>query len=241
MLVVGLTGGIACGKSTVSTLLSQYNVPVVDADTIAREVVQPGRRAHRQIVAAFGGVVPGLVDPTTQELDRAALGKAVFGDPHQLRKLNRIVHPAVKREIAWQVLRAYLRFEPMVVLDVPLLFESGLNLVCGATVSVSCDREVQMARLRLRNPQMSPQEAEQRVASQSLARERDGRADIVIDNNGDRALLERQVELVVRRLTPHWAWTAAAYVPLVGVALAAYAVVAAYLRDRQRQRALKRD
>ncbi|EMG47904.1 Dephospho-CoA kinase (DPCK), putative [Candida maltosa Xu316] len=138
MLIVGLTGGIACGKSTVSKELKEkYHLTVVDADLIAREVVYPNKPAFKKIVSSFGKDVPDLIDESGN-LNRTALGQAVFGNKERLQKLNSIVHPAVKWEIFKQLTLAYLSFKRLVILDVPLLFESGLNLISYLIISAIC-------------------------------------------------------------------------------------------------------
>lgn len=135
--VVGLTGGIATGKSTVAALLASHGIPIIDADLIARQVVEPGTRGHKQIVKAFGtGVLlPSSVgsainsnerDWYTRPIDRKKLGSIIFNDEKQRKILNGIVHPAVTRAILWGVFKAWLRGEKLVVVDVPLLIEGGL-------------------------------------------------------------------------------------------------------------------
>ncbi|KAF7113747.1 hypothetical protein CNMCM5793_004802 [Aspergillus hiratsukae] len=154
MLIIGLTGSIATGKSTVSSLLSSppYSVPIIDADLLARQVVEPGTPAYKAIVAYFGPSTPDLLlPPSTSEndpsgsssasprpLNRPALGRRVFGTTPDRKRdrqiLNKIVHPAVRWEIYKALLYYYVRGEWAVVLDVPLLFESGMDLICGTVV-----------------------------------------------------------------------------------------------------------
>lgn len=131
-VVVGLTGGIATGKSTVSSLLKASHVPIVDADVLAREVVAPGTSGLKAIVRAFGSDVLQL----DGSLDRAKLGALVFADEAQRRKLNAIVHPAVRRAMLWDVLKHWVRGERMCVVDVPLLVESKLHRFVGKVVVV---------------------------------------------------------------------------------------------------------
>ncbi|KIJ34681.1 hypothetical protein M422DRAFT_181728, partial [Sphaerobolus stellatus SS14] len=130
--VVGLTGGIATGKSTVSTLLKSYGIPVIDADVLAREVVAPGTRGLSQIVKEFGQDI--LKDDGT--LNRPKLGDVVFRDESKRKKLNAIVHPAVRRAMLWSVFKCWMRGERLCVLDVPLLIEAGLWKWCGWIVVV---------------------------------------------------------------------------------------------------------
>jgi dephospho-CoA kinase len=146
MLLLGLTGSIATGKSTVSSLLSKppYSLPIIDADLIARQVVEPGTAGYNAIVSHFLPSTPNLLlpdaTPRGRPLNRPELGRRVFGagpDKERDRKvLNGIVHPAVRREMYKQLVWAYLRGNWAVVLDVPLLFESGWERYCGTILVV---------------------------------------------------------------------------------------------------------
>ena len=171
MLIIGLTGSIATGKSTVSSLLSSppYSLPLVDADKLARDVVAPATPGYTALVRPFGPPTPDLLLPPTKDddsanvndsnastslrpLDRAALGRRVFGTSdaavRDRKVLNSIVHPAVRWAMARGVFWAWARGERAVVLDVPLLFESRLDAFCGAVVVVGVrDSEVQLRRL----------------------------------------------------------------------------------------------
>lgn len=207
MLIVGLTGGIACGKSTVSKELKEkYHLTIVDADLIAREVVYPNKPAFKKIVAAFGKEVPDLVNPQDGSLNRPALGKAVFGNKEKLAVLNSIVHPAVKWEMFKQILFAYLTFKQLIILDVPLLYESGLSLVCGLTVTISCAKEIQIDRLLERNPELSVSDATKRIDSQMSNQERNYRSDIVVDNSGDLNTLHESIKSLVHEIKPNFFW-----------------------------------
>lgn len=117
-----MTGGIATGKSTVSSLLASHGIPIIDADVLAREVVAPGTRGLRRIVSVFGREV--LRPDGT--LDRPKLGEVIFNDEAKRKRLNAIIHPAVRRAMIWRVVKCWLRGERMCVLDVPLLIEVGL-------------------------------------------------------------------------------------------------------------------
>lgn len=130
--VVGLTGGIATGKSTVSTLLKSRGIPVVDADVIARQVVEPGTPALAQIEAHFG---PQVIQGDGS-LDRKQLGSIIFNDAAQRAKLNAIVHPAVRKAMWWEVVRHWFRGEKVCVMDVPLLIEGPLHKMVGKVVVV---------------------------------------------------------------------------------------------------------
>ncbi|KUI56219.1 Dephospho-CoA kinase CAB5 [Cytospora mali] len=185
MLIIGLTGGLATGKSTVSSILSSppHNLPIVDADVLARKVVEPGTSGYNAIVKHFGPKTPDLLVPAGPDmpeagpagkgrpLNRPALGRRVFGDSAEVRqdraRLNGIVHPAVRWEAYKALLWAYLGGHWAVVWDVPLLFEVGIDRLCGVVVVVSVrDPAVQMERLRARDPHLSAEDAESRVRSQ---------------------------------------------------------------------------
>jgi dephospho-CoA kinase len=237
MLIIGLTGSIATGKSTISRLLSNapYKIPLIDADVIAREVVEPGTPGYAKIVSHFGESIlqPAAQDsksksnPKGRPLDRAALGRLVFGaSPEATRNrkvLNSIVHPAVRWRMASLVLQAYVKGAWAVVLDVPLLFESGLDIFCGTVLVVGVsDSEIQLRRLLERDRKMSgsmtEDEARGRVASQGnlewkvgrVERRREamgvGAAEVVWNDSGLDDL-EREVAGVVgrwRRGQPGW-------------------------------------
>ena len=130
--VVGLTGGIASGKSTVSSLLVSHGIPVIDADALAREVVSPGTRGLARVVSEFGPEVLRA----DGALDRARLGTIIFNDAAKRRRLNDIVHPAVRRAMVWGVLKCWVTGKRVCVLDVPLLIETGMARWMGAVVVV---------------------------------------------------------------------------------------------------------
>ncbi len=186
--VIGLTGGIACGKSTVGALLAEHGLVRVDADQVAREVVEPGTPALREIVDQFGS---GVVDADGR-LDRAALGRAVFADQKARRSLEKIVHPRV-----WQRLKAAFEKaesqELETVLEIPLLFESGRQQHFQTIWVVSLPLEVQKLRLAQRDG-LNPEEIEQRLASQWPLQEKERLAQLVIDNSGSQDELRSQVE-----------------------------------------------
>jgi len=258
MLLIGLTGSIATGKSTVSSLLSAppYALPIIDADVLARRVVEPGTAGYAAIVAHFGPSTPDLLVPVVaaadaakampeagpdgkgRPLNRAVLGRRVFGDDAARRRdravLNGIVHPAVRREMYKALLRCYLRGCRAVVLDVPLLFESRLDRLCGAVVVVAVrDPATQMARLRARDPHLSADEAEGRVASQADVRGKarrceargPGRGAVVWNDAGREELnaeLARAVGPLLRSSPGWWSWVLLLCPPL-GVAAGAWA------------------
>lgn len=227
MLVVGLTGGIATGKSTVSKTFKEYNLPLIDADVIAREVVLPDRPAYKAVVENFGSAVPNLLNPD-KSLNREALGRHVFGNKDRLKILNGIIHPAVRREIFSQILRAYIKLNLVVILDVPLLFEAGLDIVCGKTITVTCERDIQIKHLLERNKELTLDDAENRINSQMSNRERCLRADIVIDNNGELPDLVSTVHSVIKEIRPGWCFYLVDLFPPFAVLSAVLTVVGRY-------------
>ncbi|WP_432093912.1 dephospho-CoA kinase [Streptomyces sp. bgisy100] len=186
MLKVGLTGGIGSGKSEVSRLLASYGAVIVDADRIAREVVEPGTPGLDAVVAEFG---PGILTEDGT-LDRPGLGAVVFSDPDRLRALNAIVHPLVGARSA--ELEASAGPGAIVVHDVPLLAENGLAPLYDLVVVVDATERTRVERLvRLRG--MAEQEARSRMAAQATREQRLAVADLVIDNDGPLEALEKQV------------------------------------------------
>ncbi|QTZ91387.1 dephospho-CoA kinase [Streptomyces auratus] len=193
MVKVGLTGGIGAGKSEVSRLLASYGAMIVDADKIAREVVEPGTPGLAAVVEEFGD---GVLAPDGT-LDRPKLGGIVFADPEKLKALNAIVHPLVGARSA--ELEAAAGPDAVVVHDVPLLTENGLAPLYDLVVVVDAAPQTQLDRLvRLRG--MAEDEAKSRMAAQATREQRLAAADLVIDNNGPLEALEPQVRAVWERL-----------------------------------------
>ncbi|WP_339321807.1 dephospho-CoA kinase [Paenibacillus sp. FSL W8-0194] len=187
---IGLTGGIATGKSTVSALLVNKGALLVDADAIAREVMLPGHPVLAAVAGHFGQAVI-LEDGT---LDRKKLGDIVFRDPSQRKALNDITHPAIRKEIRGRM-DDLQREHPdkLVVVDIPLLYESGLEHMFERVMVVYAPEHVQLERLMRRN-QLTAEEAAARIRSQMDIEEKKRKADIVIDNSGDAEETERQVD-----------------------------------------------
>ncbi len=189
MLIVGLTGNIAAGKSAVAARLAAHGVPIVDADRLARDAVAPGSPALARIVARWGTAILGA----DGALDRAALRRIVFADPAERRALDAIVHPEVARarEEAVAALRA--RGERLVVCDIPLLFEAGLDTTVDRVVLV--DAPVAQRRERLvRDRGLPPDEADAMIAAQLPPDGKRARAHHIIENAGTRAELDAAVD-----------------------------------------------
>jgi dephospho-CoA kinase len=188
VLLVGLTGGIGAGKSTVSDLLAARGAVIVDADQVARAVVEPGQPALAKLVERFGA---GILDGDGR-LDRAALAKLAFVDDESRRDLEAITHPAINDEFTRRVAEA--PSDAIVVLDVPLLAESeqARERPYQTVIVVEAPRDVRLDRLEARG--VTRADAEARMAAQAGDEERRKLATYVVDNSGDRAELERQID-----------------------------------------------
>lgn len=188
MLLVGLTGGIGSGKSTVAHLLELRGAVVFDADALARKAVEPGTRGHDEVVERFGANVlaPGGA------LDREALASIVFADPAARRDLEAIVHPEVRRLFA-EGCEAYRDTDRVVVFSAPLLVETGMHTAFEVLVLVSTSVETQIERL-LRDRAMSEDQVRARIDAQAPLEEKAAIADVILDNEGDLDELEAQVD-----------------------------------------------
>ncbi len=191
VLMVGLTGGIGAGKSAVAKRLAQLGAVIIDADRLAREVVEPGTEGLAEVVAEFGS---GVLGPDGA-LDRPALGRVVFGDPAARQRLEKIIHPRVRARTA--EIAAAAPDGSVVVNDVPLLVESGLADRYPLVVVVEADLDARLARLA-RDRGMSAGEARARIAAQATDEQRRAVADVVVVNNGDFEALAARVDAVWR-------------------------------------------
>jgi dephospho-CoA kinase len=196
MLNVGLTGGIACGKSTVAQMFVRLGAYLIDFDVLAHEVQEPGGQAWKEIIEYFGR---DILQPD-KKIDRNKLGEVVFSNSSKLRKLNTIVHPHVYR--AWRDrLDEISAQDPQAIVlsDVPLLFEEGLQSLFDLTVLVLISPAEQISRLIERNS-ISSEEAEKRLLSQMPISEKTGLADIIIENRGAVEETEKSVKAVWQEL-----------------------------------------
>jgi dephospho-CoA kinase len=192
---IGLTGGIACGKSSVTRLLKNAAKPIIDADEIAREVVEVGSPGLKAVVSEFSRAML-LPDGS---LDRKALGAVTFSNPANRKKLEDILHPLIRART--DELRAQLakQGEPFAIYDIPLLFETHSESQFDGIVVVSCRPEQQRERLRLRN-HLTEQEINDRLAAQMPLRDKVAKANFVVDNSGDQAHLEQEVARLLQWL-----------------------------------------
>lgn len=189
MKIFGLTGGIACGKSTVSALLEKRGAKVIDADQIARDVVKPGMPAYEDIVAEFGR---GILAPDGT-LDRPALGKIVFADAGARKTLNSITHPRIAEETGKRLQQLRAAGEPFAIYDAALLVETGGYKMYAALIVVAAGAEVQTERLMARDG-ISREDALQKIAAQLPLEKKIEVADFVIWNDGSLEELDEKVE-----------------------------------------------
>lgn len=200
LYMIGLTGGIACGKSTVLAMLSHLGAHTIDADRVTHQVQQPGTAVYRQIVAAFG---TNILTQPDGPIDRRKLGSLVFSDPDALQRLENIVHPAVRAEIKSWIASIVQEREhgtqeqpfhcPIAVIDAIKLLESGWQTCCDAIWVVTCTTDQQIERL-IQSRGMSVEEAQQRIAAQPPQAERIAHANVVIDNSGTPEATRAQIK-----------------------------------------------
>ena len=198
MLKIGLTGGIACGKSFVLNEFRQLGVHCIDADEVAHQVILPGEPAYRDIVEHFGIRILG----DDSAIDRQKLGTAVFGDERQRQRLNRIVHPRIHQELDRRLIQLQQEAgsEPrLAMVDAALMVETGSYHKYDYVVVVSCPPEQQLERLLGRGG-LTRQEAQARIDSQMPIGEKVRFADFVIDNSGDRNRTRDRIREVHRQL-----------------------------------------
>jgi len=199
MIKIGLTGGIATGKTTVARIMEQKGAIIVDTDILAHNAYIPDTLLWQQIVKEFG---EDILTPA-REIDRKILGKIVFNDIKKREKLNSIVHPYVieqtKKNISyWQNMEQKNKKKYLVVIVIPLLFETRTDYMVDCIVVVRCKKETQLSRLMERN-KLTQEEALKRINAQMDMEEKVARANYVIDNDEDLNLLENQVEKILQK------------------------------------------
>jgi len=192
-MIVGLTGGIATGKSLVSAEIKRLGATVIDADVIAREIVEPGKPAYNEIIEAFG---EKILNPDAT-LNRKALGDIVFCNKEALAILNRITHPRIRQRIREEIARA--GDDELIVVDIALLIEMGFKDEVDSIIVVYADEERQIERVLRRNG-LTREEARQRLSCQIPVKEKLGYADYVIENNGNIESAVEQAREVFRAL-----------------------------------------
>ncbi|KUP05569.1 dephospho-CoA kinase [Bacillus coahuilensis p1.1.43] len=192
--IIGLTGGIASGKSTVSTMLLQKGFKVIDADIAARKVVEPGEEAYLQIIEEFG---QQIIWPSG-ELNRERLGEVIFNNEEKRLMLNSIVHPAVRKEMIKEKEEALEIGRKTIFMDIPLLFESKLTWMVDKVILVYVERDEQIKRLMRRN-EYSEEMALSRIQSQMPLEEKVALSDIIINNNKTFKETEDQVDSIIEK------------------------------------------
>ncbi|MDG5786967.1 dephospho-CoA kinase [Evansella sp. AB-P1] len=193
-MIIGLTGGIASGKSTVSSMLKKRGYPIVDADIIARQVVEPGEVAYKKLVSVFG-------DDIVQEdlhINRKKLGSIIFKDNEKRKKLNNIVHPAVRAKMKLEVNEYIDKGYETVIMDIPLLIESNLTYMVDKILLVYVGEETQLKRLMERD-QSNIEEAMERINAQMSMEEKKRFAHEIINNEGSLEETETQLEEILKK------------------------------------------
>jgi dephospho-CoA kinase len=193
--LIGLTGGIASGKTTVAKILESLGAAIINADALAREVVEPGREAWKEIVATFGVEVL----QQDQTLDRQKLRSIIFTNPDARKKLEAIIHPRVRALAEARIRDHAAAGYAVIVYEVPLLFEGGLQEWLRPVILVACDVDTQRKRLQSRD-RLDAVEAQKHIAAQMSLEEKRRLADFVIENNGSLDDLERQVRAVMEKI-----------------------------------------
>ncbi|KAJ8754016.1 hypothetical protein K2173_001914 [Erythroxylum novogranatense] len=202
MRLVGLTGGIASGKSTVSNLFKSQGVPVVDADLVARDVLKKDSGGYKKVVAAFGEDI--LQD--NGEVDRAKLGQIVFSDPGKRQLLNRLMAPFISSGIFLEILKQWLKGQKVIILDIPLLFEAKMDSWTKPIIVVWVDTETQLQRLLARD-KTNEEDARNRINAQMALDIKRSKADIIINNTGSLEELEEQFQKVLAQVMRPLTWT----------------------------------
>ena len=195
MKLVGLTGGIASGKSTVAAILHRLGASIINADELSREVVQPGQDAWNEIIKNFGSDI--LQEDKT--LDRRKLRKLVFDNPEARKKLEAIIHPRVRALAERRIRELAASGSSVIVYEVPLLFEAQIHLWLRPVILVACNVETQRKRL-LKRDHLTQLEAQQHLEAQMSLEEKRKLADYVIENDGALEDLEQQVRTVLQKI-----------------------------------------
>ncbi len=192
---LGLTGGIASGKSTADEFFKKKKIPIIDSDLIAHKIMEIGQNGYKAVVDYFGTDI--LNDDQT--INRRKLGGIVFNDKAKLKKLNELTHPLVHQEIKQQMARYRANQEKLVVIDVPLLFESGFESLCNGVLVISITPELQIERLMKRNA-FTKKEAIARINNQMPLSEKEKRATYVVANTGTIDDLEKKLSDLLQEI-----------------------------------------
>jgi len=200
MFLVGLTGGVATGKSTVSNMFRDLGIPVIDADAMARRIVEPGRTAWRAIKEEFG---TGVFHDNG-ELNRAALRNIIFEDEAQRNKLNRITHPEIYKEMWWEAVKCAASGYQYIIMDLPLLFEAGVMVpYMHKVIVVTCEEDLQLQRL-MEQRHLSERESKNMIGAQMNLDQKAAMAQYVIENSGSLHDTTEQVARIHSNLSQSW-------------------------------------
>lgn len=198
-LVLGITGGYGTGKTTVAGFFKKFGAKIIDADNIAHKMIRPGTKVYKKIIKHFG---KDILKPD-KSIERSELAKIVFSGKENIAKLNRIMHPEIKELIEERLIRADNK---LIVLDAPLLFETGLDKFLDKIIVVKARKERQFGRL-LKNTGLCRKQIALRIAAQMPLSEKVRRADFVIDNNGTIARTKKQAEEIIGRIAQIYHYT----------------------------------
>ena len=196
MKTIGLTGGIASGKSTVAHILKQHGLPVVSSDELAHHALERGTPAYNAVLDKFGN---GILNQDDGQINRRELGRIVFNDAEAKASLEQILHPVVITEVK-KLIHYYQSIGiKILIIEVPLLFEVGIGGLFDAVWVVSCSPEIQLQRVITRDL-LTADEAEQRIGAQLSLADKEGKADLIIYNNKDMAVLTEQVLQAIKTM-----------------------------------------
>jgi dephospho-CoA kinase len=191
LLKIGLTGGIASGKSTVCALFETFSVPIIDADTIALQLVEPNMPAHSEIVLKFGKEILNI----DNRLNRKKMRQLIFSDPSAKHSLEDILHPKIRQQL---ILQTHQYHAPYIILAIPLLFEAKMTDLVDRTLVIDIHDDLQLERLQQRD-KIPAQQAQAMIKAQCSQQQRLASADDIIDNNNDITSLKSQVELLHKK------------------------------------------
>ena len=192
MFIIGLTGGLGCGKSTVAAMFARKGIKIIDADAITRELLAPGKKCVKKVAKTFPGAIL-----TVSTINRSELAKIVFNNPRELQKLTDILYPEALKVVKNQL--SQYKNERFIVLDVPLLFESGWDKITDTTIVVKAKRFQQIERAQKRLG-ITRIECMRRIKNQMPLKEKCDMADIIIDNSHDLGQTQAQVNAIINRL-----------------------------------------
>lgn len=193
--ILGLTGGIATGKSTVAKMFQDANVPLIDTDLIAKEVLQIGQVGYLEVLQHFGEEI--LL--TNKEINRKKLGRLIFNNPKKRKLLNHIVHPRVEETVKYEIERHKKLQTPIIVIDVPLLYESGFDQYVDEVIVVFTQRDLQIERLISRD-NISEEYAQMKINSQMSLEDKMSKGDYVIDNSKSILETKKQFNEILEKL-----------------------------------------